>query len=87
MSEHAVVVTDSTAYLPPEVVADLGITVVPLQVALGSESLAEGVEILTAIMQGIPLNTKFPSPNPITVNEQNYRTCSGGPVGSAGRAL
>ncbi len=32
-----------------------------------------------AIKQGIPLNTKFPSPNPITVNEHDYTTCGGGP--------
>ena len=38
-----------------------------------------------AIKQGIPLNTKFPSPNPITVNEHDYTTCGGGPVGSAMR--
>ncbi len=36
-----------------------------------------------AIKQGIPLNTKFPSPNPIQVDERDYTTCGGGPVGSA----
>jgi membrane peptidoglycan carboxypeptidase len=36
-----------------------------------------------AIAQQIPLNTRFPSPNPITVNEQDYTTCAGTAVGSA----
>jgi membrane peptidoglycan carboxypeptidase len=36
-----------------------------------------------AISQGIPLNTRFVSPNPVKVNERDYTTCSGHPVGSA----
>ncbi len=39
------VVTDSTSDIPPELVAELGITVVPLQVIFGSESLRDGVDI------------------------------------------
>jgi DegV family protein with EDD domain len=45
MSGHVAVVTDSTAYLPPGAAGELGITVVPLQVVLGDQSLAEGVEV------------------------------------------
>ena len=45
MSEHVAVVTDSTAYLPPGTAERLGVTVVPLQVVLGGQSLAEGVEV------------------------------------------
>jgi DegV family protein with EDD domain len=67
MSEHVVVVTDSTAYLPPEAVAELGITVVPLQVVLGDESLAEGVEITgervaAALRADLAVTTSRPSP-------------------------
>ncbi|MBI4202833.1 MAG: DegV family protein [Chloroflexi bacterium] len=39
------VVTDSTADLPPEVVKDLDITVVPLNVLFGQESFLDGVEL------------------------------------------
>jgi DegV family protein with EDD domain len=48
MSGHVAVVTDSTAYLPPGAAGELGITVVPLQVVLGDQSLAEGVEVDSA---------------------------------------
>jgi DegV family protein with EDD domain len=39
------IVTDSTADLPPEVAAELGITIVPLQVAFGSEVYRDGVDL------------------------------------------
>ncbi len=39
------VVTDSTAYLPDEVVEKYGITVVPLHVIRGQESSLEGIEL------------------------------------------
>lgn len=39
------VVTDSTADLPPVLAAEHGITVVPLQVIFGSESLRDGIDI------------------------------------------
>ena len=39
------VVTDSTADLPPEVVQELDITVVPLQVIFGQESFRDGVDL------------------------------------------
>jgi DegV family protein with EDD domain len=39
------IVTDSTAELPPDVVQDLGITVVPLQVIFGEESFRDGVDL------------------------------------------
>jgi DegV family protein with EDD domain len=45
MPGHVVVVTDSTAYLPPKVTEELGISVVPLQVVLDGQSLAEGVDV------------------------------------------
>jgi DegV family protein with EDD domain len=45
MSGHVAVITDSTAYLPPGAAGEHGITVVPLQVVLGDQALAEGVEV------------------------------------------
>ncbi len=41
-------VTDSTAYLPPEVAAEQAVTVVPLQVSLGDRALLEGVDLSPA---------------------------------------
>ena len=41
------VVTDSTADLPPEVAQSLGITVVPLNIHLGSETFRDGVDLTT----------------------------------------
>lgn len=45
MLGHLALVTDSTAYLPQEVVDRHRIEVVPLSVAVGDEVLTEGVEI------------------------------------------
>jgi len=67
MSEHVAVVTDSTAYLPPGAAERLGVTVVPLQVVLGGQSLAEGVEVdsarlAKAFADDEPVTTSRPSP-------------------------
>jgi DegV family protein with EDD domain len=61
------VVTDSTAYLPAEMVERHGLTVVPLQVVVGGRSLAEGVEVTSdevaqALRQWTPVTTSRPSP-------------------------
>ena len=42
------IVTDSTAYLPLELVASQGIRVVPLHVVLGGKQFSEGVDVTTA---------------------------------------
>ncbi len=42
------IVTDSTAYLPSELVTSLGIRVVPLHVVLGGKQFSEGVDVTTA---------------------------------------
>jgi DegV family protein with EDD domain len=42
------VVTDSTAALPPSLAAELGIVVVPLQVSLGDRTGFEGVDVTSA---------------------------------------
>ncbi len=39
------IVTDSTADLPPELAAELGISIVPLQVAFGSETYRDGIDL------------------------------------------
>ncbi|MFD5035877.1 DegV family protein [Streptomyces sp. NPDC058378] len=45
MSRHVAIVTDSTAYLPPQTMERHGITAVPLTVVLGDQALEEGTEI------------------------------------------
>ena len=39
------IVTDSTSDMPPELAADLGVTVIPLTVFFGEEAFKDGVEI------------------------------------------
>ena len=41
------VVTDSVADLPPELVENLGITVVPLHVRFGEEVFRDGIDLTT----------------------------------------
>ena len=45
MTRQVKIVTDSTVYLPPEVIARYDIRVVPLRVGFGSEVYSEGVDI------------------------------------------
>ena len=47
MARKVAIVTDSTADLPPELVEELGVTIVPLQVIFGDEAYREGVDITT----------------------------------------
>lgn len=67
MSGRVAVVTDSTAYLPPELVTSHALTVVPLQVILGGRSLPEGVatsagEVAAALRAGQTVTTSRPAP-------------------------
>jgi DegV family protein with EDD domain len=62
-------VTDSTASLPAEVVAERGITVVPLQVVIGATAYDEGVEggatpemLAEALQAWTPVSTSRPNP-------------------------
>jgi hypothetical protein len=63
-----VVVTDSTASLPSEVVDKHGITVVPLQVVIGAEVYDEGDEgatsgaVAAALREFKPVSTSRPAP-------------------------
>jgi DegV family protein with EDD domain len=64
---RVVVVTDSTAALPAELVHKYDVTVVPLQVVLGSRVGAEGVDITSADVAGAlaaraAVSTSRPSP-------------------------
>lgn len=61
------VVTDSTAYLPPEVAAANGISVVPMRLAIGGVSYDEGRgvsadEVAEALRDFVPVSTSRPSP-------------------------
>lgn len=61
------VVTDSTAYLPPQLVADLGITVVPLHVVIAGREGVEGVDVTLADLSDAlrrfkPVTTSRPTP-------------------------
>ncbi|MGP3976852.1 DegV family protein [Streptomyces sp. 8N114] len=61
------IVTDSTAYLPPEALRRHGIEAVPLTVVLGEEALEEGTDIsarslAAALRERRPVTTSRPSP-------------------------
>jgi DegV family protein with EDD domain len=67
MTGHVAIVTDSTAYLPAELVEAHALTVVPLQVVIGGEAYAEGADgtsaALTEALRGrAPVSTSRPSP-------------------------
>jgi DegV family protein with EDD domain len=79
-----VVVTDSTAYLPPALVAEHGLTVVPLQVVVGGRSRAEGTEVTTdevatALRERRPVTTSRPAP---AVFAQTYRELAAAGAGA-----
>lgn len=63
-----VVVTDSTASLPPEVAAEHGIVVVPLQVVIGADVYDEGADgatpelVAAALKDFRPVSTSRPTP-------------------------
>ncbi len=63
------VVTDSTAALPPEVAAEAGITVVPLQVVIGARSYDDGIDpeaspdqVAKSLKDYVPVSTSRPTP-------------------------
>ncbi|WP_243060810.1 DegV family protein [Nocardioides sp. SR21] len=63
-----VIVTDSTASLPPEVAAERGIVVVPLQVVIGATVYDEGADgatpelVAAALKEWKPVSTSRPGP-------------------------
>jgi DegV family protein with EDD domain len=67
MSERVAIVTDSTAYLPTDVVREHGIRVVPLQVVIGGTSYDEGsgvssTTVADALRAWTPVSTSRPGP-------------------------
>jgi DegV family protein with EDD domain len=67
MSERVAIVTDSTAYLPADVVQQHGIRVVPLQVVIGGTSYDEGsgvssATVAEALRAWKPVSTSRPGP-------------------------
>ncbi|WP_299527362.1 DegV family protein [uncultured Streptomyces sp.] len=67
MSRHVAIVTDSTAYLPPQAMERHGITAVPLTVVLGSQALEDGTEasarsLALALQKRHSVTTSMPSP-------------------------
>lgn len=68
MTAHTVVVTDSTACLPPALAQAMGVVVVPLQVVIGSQVYDEGSEgarpsqVAAALKEFVPVSTSRPSP-------------------------
>ncbi|MFF8604725.1 DegV family protein [Streptomyces sp. NPDC015346] len=67
MSRHVAIVTDSTAYLPPQTMERHGITAVPLTVVIGDRALEEGTEVSArtlaqALQKRRPVTTSRPSP-------------------------
>lgn len=75
------VLTDSTAYLSPDLVSGLGIEVVPLQVVVGGTSYAEGVdissdEVAEALRRWTPVSTSRPTP--LALLEGYERLAAGG---------
>ncbi|HEU4336400.1 MAG TPA: DegV family protein [Nocardioides sp.] len=65
---RVVVVTDSTASLPPEVAQARGVRVVPLQVVIGAKVLEEGPDgatpdvVAEALRDFVPVSTSRPAP-------------------------
>ena len=77
MSRTVALVTDSTAMLSPETVRKRDLTVVPLQVVVGSTSYDEGVDeeatpttIADALRRGSPVSTSRPTPTVFLVTYQ-----------------
>lgn len=73
------VVTDSTAYLEPDIVEKLGITVLPMQIYLGAEVMEEGPdfdkEMFFRLMARSPIPPRS-EPLPVEVFAQTYETLS-----------
>ncbi|MGA5097888.1 DegV family protein [Streptomyces lavendulocolor] len=78
MSRLVAIVTDSTAYLPPQTMERHGITAVPLTVVIGDRALEEGTEISArslalALQKRRSVTTSRPSPE---VFAQAYRAAA-----------
>src|SRR5579884_3504509 len=67
------IVTDSTAYLPAEMVKRYGITVVPLSVVIGDQVYDEGADVTAALRRRRAVSTSRPSPEAFA---EAYRAAS-----------
>ena len=81
MARRVALVTDSTAMLPPDVTAERGIRVVPLQVVVGATSYHEGVDdeatpatVAEALRRWSPVSTSRPTP---AMFSQAYEAAAG----------
>lgn len=64
---RVIVVTDSTAHLPPGVADEYGVQVVPLRVSIGSRTGTDGIEVTSAevtraLRDKVAVSTSRPSP-------------------------
>ncbi|RDI54263.1 DegV family protein [Nocardia mexicana] len=73
-----VVVTDSSASLPAELVADLGILVVPLHVLVDDRALGEGVDDEPIDYTSSTVTTSAPSPGELCAAYERALARSGG---------
>ncbi|MEU9984395.1 DegV family protein [Streptomyces sp. NPDC050856] len=78
MSRHVAIVTDSTAYLPPQTMERHGIVAVPLTVVLGDQAFEEGTDISArslalALQKRRSVTTSRPSPETFAAA---YRTAA-----------
>ncbi|GAA3234867.1 DegV family protein [Actinocorallia longicatena] len=74
------IVTDSSAYLPPDLVAEHGIEVVPLHIVIGGSVLDDGVDVTAedaarALREWQPVSTSRPSPERFA---HAYKVAAGG---------
>ena len=77
MPSRVALVTDSTSYLPSDLVERYGVRVVPLQVVVGGVPRAEDdispEEVAQALREYVPVSTSRPAP---TVLEEAYRAAA-----------
>jgi DegV family protein with EDD domain len=74
--QQVLVVTDSTSDLPQHIVDDLGIVVVPLNIAFGSESFRDGIDLTpTAFLSKLRGSPVLPTTSqpPVTAFESVFR--------------
>ena len=78
------VVTDSTASLPPEIAADLGITVIPTHVSFGTTSYRDGVDLdadeFYRLLETSPDHPTTSQPNPAEFAQAFGQVEGDGPI-------
>ncbi|MCY3895152.1 MAG: DegV family protein [Chloroflexi bacterium] len=78
------VVTDSTATLPPEIAAELGITVIPTHVSFGTTSYRDGVDLeideFYRLLETSPDHPTTSQPNPAEFAQTYSQVEGDGPI-------